>query len=181
MSEETTTTSITLAAPDNHADGGGQQPDKGVADKTFTQAELDAEIAKRLERERAKTAKAAEDAESERKRKEAETAGQWEEVNRQLTAENVRLKAEKAEAEKAALRLKVATELGLPVQLADRLKGDDEEAMKADAKTILDLLPKAEKTTPVGNGVNPKPQGIVADSKAADAARLAQARLYKGV
>ena len=58
-----------------------------------------------------------------------------------LTAEKDRLLKEK---ERQDLQRKVAKAVGLPEGLAARLAGDDEEAMTADAKSILELLPKPQ-------------------------------------
>ncbi len=53
------------------------------------------------------------------------------------------------------LRLKVAVETGLPMELAERLRGEDEEALRADAQQLLTLL-NAKPATP---GVPPPTQG----------------------
>lgn len=51
--------------------------------------------------------------------------------------------AEQAAAEAAlrAMRLEVAAEMALPLALAERLKGDDREAIMADAEKIKALIP----------------------------------------
>lgn len=43
-------------------------------------------------------------------------------------------------AEKTLLKIKVAQEYKLPAELADRITGDDEKAMKQDAETLAKLL-----------------------------------------
>ena len=53
--------------------------------------------------------------------------------------------AEATEARLDALKLKVATELQLPVGLAERLIGDDEEAIRADAAKVQEMLPTGGK------------------------------------
>ena len=53
------------------------------------------------------------------------------------------------------LRLKVAVETGLPMELAERLRGEDEEALRADAQQLLALLNQK----PVTPGVPPPTQG----------------------
>lgn len=41
------------------------------------------------------------------------------------------------------LRQRVANELKLPAELVDRLRGDDEEAIRADAKSLAAIIPTA--------------------------------------
>jgi hypothetical protein len=65
-----------------------------------------------------------------------------------------------AEAERKALCQKIAAETGLPALLAERLQGDDEEAMRADAAKLLETLPKQPEPdkkikNPVINPTNP--------------------------
>ena len=67
--------------------------------------------------------------------------------------------AEKREAELAVeraklLRLKVAGEKGIPLAMADRLRGATEEEMIKDAETLLPLLKPAE-----GPGIPPVKKG----------------------
>jgi hypothetical protein len=61
-----------------------------------------------------------------------------------------------AEAERRSIRQKVAAETGLPLILAERLQGDDEDAMRADAAKLLEALPKStEPKKPNGPVINP--------------------------
>lgn len=46
------------------------------------------------------------------------------------------------------LRLRVAVASGLPIELADRLTGDDEQAIKADAERFASFMKPAEPTPP---------------------------------
>lgn len=166
--------------PEKDADGGGQQPE-GDGEKKFSQADFDAALKRALDQKEERARKAADAAKTEQERKEAEAAGKWEEVNKQLTAENERLKTEKADLERRQLQTKVATEAGLPLPLADRLKGESEEEMTADAKSILALLPKTEdaKRTPLGNPSNPPAKGRASDADADKAAKEAQATMIR--
>ena len=41
------------------------------------------------------------------------------------------------------LRLRVATEAGLPAELADRLKGDTEETLRVDAQALSQVIQPA--------------------------------------
>lgn len=47
------------------------------------------------------------------------------------------------------LRLRVAVASGLPIELADRLAGDDEEAIKADAERLVSFIKPTEPTPPM--------------------------------
>jgi hypothetical protein len=62
-----------------------------------------------------------------------------------LRGELEQLKAELAAERLGALRLRVATAAGLPVAFADRLRGEDEAALAADAESLKALIPNAEK------------------------------------
>ena len=118
------------------ASGAAQTPPEQTAGKTFTQAELDAILADRLARERAKypdyealKAKAA-------KFDAAEESGKSE--LQKATDRAAALKSELDELKKQnamrETREKVAKEKGVPANL---LTGEDEEACKAQADAIL--------------------------------------------
>lgn len=47
------------------------------------------------------------------------------------------------------LRLRVAVANGLPIELADRLAGDDEEAIKDDAERLASFMKPTEPTPPM--------------------------------
>ena len=62
-----------------------------------------------------------------------------------------KLKAyERAEAQRAA-----AEKVGIPAALASRLQGETPEELEADAKRLLELLPKPQKPAPGVNPTNP--------------------------
>lgn len=62
---------------------------------------------------------------------------------RKKNSENQKLRARAVAAETELLQYRVAEEIGLPLQFAKRLKGDTEEALKADAEEFLKLVPTA--------------------------------------
>lgn len=64
----------------------------------------------------------------------------------ELTQQVADLTAKNTAAELGALRTKIAHETGLPYELADRLRGDDEKALRADAETLIQLT--ASKPSP---------------------------------
>ncbi|EOS7735261.1 capsid assembly scaffolding protein Gp46 family protein [Enterococcus hirae] len=53
-----------------------------------------------------------------------------------------------AEYETASLRTRIALQNGLPIDLADRLVGDDEESIKADAERLAEFVGKKQQTPP---------------------------------
>ncbi len=102
---------------------------------------------------KAKTA--AEKAADEAARLQAEKQGEFKELYEKAQTEldqaNVRVVA----AEKAAIRLRVATKHKLPGALADRLQGETEAEMEADAQVLLDAMPKPSARQPdAGAGSN---------------------------
>lgn len=55
----------------------------------------------------------------------------------------------------SALKQKVAVESGIPIQLAERLTGTDEETLKTDAKTLGSYLAQKDNSIPLKD-VEPK-------------------------
>ena len=53
--------------------------------------------------------------------------------------------------ETASVKTKVALELGLPYQMANRLTGDDEKAIRADAEAMKQLIGTQVPPAPIGN------------------------------
>ena len=118
---------------------------------------LDALKAKLVEAER-KAANKAEEAErhfkklakfeeEEKKRQEAELS-ELERANKktaELESELKRLKTE-------SLKREIAAKVGVPASLAARLQGETPEEIEADAKAILDTLPKPAAVSPTNPG-----------------------------
>lgn len=100
-------------------------------------------------RELSKFRKRAEELEAtEAKRKEAELT-ELQKVQKRAEEAEARLKA----AERRMLCDEIARKLGLPPQLAGRLQGETPEEIEADAKQLLEVIPK--KTAPSLNPTNP--------------------------
>ena len=121
-----------------------------------TQEELDSIIKQRLERERTKIEK---DFKSQIQALEDEKKSIIQEKEKALSSvADLKAKAGEAEAlenkigeyEKRELRRKVAYEKGIPFNLADRIQGDDEDSMKADADTLSEYF-KSQTTAPMKN------------------------------
>jgi hypothetical protein len=107
----------------------------------------------------------------------------------ELTAEEVKRKeAELSEAQKLAKRLEeteaelkqlrisemrraVAAKVELPLVFADRLVGETPEELEADAKKLLEALPKAPKTPNIG-ATNPGPGASQGETTAQALARI---------
>ena len=53
--------------------------------------------------------------------------------------------------EMASVKTKVALEIGLPYQMAGRLAGDDEKAIRADAESMKQLIGAQAGPAPLGN------------------------------
>jgi len=53
--------------------------------------------------------------------------------------------------ETASVKTKVALEMGLPYQMASRLAGDDEKAIRADAEAMAKLIGKSQPVAPIGS------------------------------
>ena len=58
------------------------------------------------------------------------------------------LKKQVAGYETASLRTRIALQNGLPIDLADRLQGNDEESLKADAERLASFVKPAEPKAP---------------------------------
>jgi len=80
-------------------------------------------------------------------RKQAEEQGEfkrlYEEANAKLAEAEQRAQA----AELARLKADIGTRLQLPAALIDRLRGETAEELEADAKALLDALPKVQTVT----------------------------------
>ncbi|EGP5710002.1 DUF4355 domain-containing protein [Enterococcus faecium] len=70
-----------------------------------------------------------------------------------------------AEYETASLRTRIALQNGLPIDLADRLVGDDEESIKADAERLAGFVGKKQQTPPLKNQEPPLKEGKDASYK----------------
>lgn len=119
-----------------------------------TQEELDAVIKSRLSREREKYAdydglkKQLADYEAKEatyqntindlKARETDLASQVESLNGDLTKTKLQ-----------TAKQRIATEYGLPLDLAERLQGDDEDGLKADAERLVSYLAPKQPTPPM--------------------------------
>jgi len=128
----------------------GEQYDAARAMKTIEA--LRAEI-KEL---KPKAKRADELTDAEQKKREAEMT-ELQKMQSQFEQAQAELRALK----QAELRRQVAAKVELPAVFADRLQGETPEELEADAKKILEALPKAPKTpslsaTNPGSGASPR-------------------------
>ena len=137
-----TTTTTTEQAADATAAQADKTTTQTLADKTFTQADVDRIIKERLQRESTKAENLAQKAREEAEAKALADQGKFKELYEKLQADKQAADQRIKDMELTAMRREVATRLGLPAGLADRLRGDTAEALEADAKALLDAMPK---------------------------------------
>ncbi len=132
---EVTTESIETAQPD----ATGQK-----AERTFTQAEVDALIRDRIARASGKADEAARKATEAAERKAAEEQGKFQELYQRTLTELETERTQRRATELTMLKRDIGSKFGLPAALVDRLQGEDEDAITADAKTLSQAIPKAQ-------------------------------------
>jgi hypothetical protein len=190
MADETTTPAAdatTPQAPEHdaavatpHGDAPGKTADE-TAGKTFTQAEVDALIAQRLERARKSAEESANKARSEAERKAAEQQGEFQKLYEAEKAQREATEQRAKALELASLRRDVAEKMGVPSALAARLQGETLEELEADAKALMAALPKpgAPNTNATGGG-KPPTNGYSEQERVNLAARLGVSSKYFG-
>jgi hypothetical protein len=121
----------------------GAEPGKQTeAVKTFTQTELDAIVTERLQRAQRKAEEQTAKAKTEAERKAQEEQGEFKKLAESLKAELEQERQARKAAELAGLRRDVAARRNLPAGLVDRLRGETEQEIDADAEALLAALPK---------------------------------------
>lgn len=129
-----------------------------------TQEELDRVLASRLQRERDTVTKSFQAQITERDEKITGFESTIKDLNKQIESLNgqtgrvAELEAKVREYETASVKTRIARETGLPAELADRLSGADEDAMRADAENLAKLLKTQQAPAPIyrpsGEGAN---------------------------
>ena len=129
-----------------------------------TQEELDKVLASRLQRERDTITGKFQTQITERDEKIAGFESTIADLNKQIETLNgqtgriTELEAKVREYETASAKTRIARETGLPADLADRISGADEAAMRADAENLAKLLKgqlaPAPMYRPTGEGAN---------------------------
>lgn len=119
---------------------------------TFSQDEVNRLIGKARDEGKKQ---AADEAKRKQTEDEAKAKGEWEKVAQAKEAEVADLKAQLANRDRALLVAKVAALHKLPSELADRLQGDDEAALDADAKALAKVVAaRPAPDTEAGSGTN---------------------------
>ena len=118
-----------------------------------TQEQLNAIIGERISRAEQKAAEKYADYDDLKK--------QNAEFQQQLQAQTEKIKGHKAEIdslnakvqsyESSSLKTRIALETGLPYKMAERLTGDSEEAIRADAEMMLNLMGSKKEVAPVAS------------------------------
>lgn len=106
-------------------------------------------------------AKKAEEFEAERAKREEAEMTELQKVAKRAAELEARLKA----AERASTAQTIAAKVGLPAAFADRLKGETPDEMEADAKAILEALPKPTQKPATPGPVNPGANGKTGETK----------------
>lgn len=130
---------------------GGEMPQAQPTGKDdSTELERTAAALKKANSEAAKYRKLAEAAEAAQKAREDAELSEMEKLKRQISEMESRAKAN----ERALLQHKIGAEFGLPDLLIPRLQGEDEDAMREDAKALAATLPK-KPSSPALSATNP--------------------------
>lgn len=146
MTEEVNTAQPEAVQPEDNENRTAGENDAPVG---LTQAQLNALIANEKKQVRLKVLQEIGDVEGLKakaaKFDELESAqlSENEKLKKQLADMQAQITAKEQEAAVAALntlRLRVGTELGLPPNLSELLRGDDADAMKEHAKSIIDAM-----------------------------------------
>lgn len=123
-------------------ESGPETPPEGEEPKTFG-----ADYVKKLRDEAAKyRTEAKANADAAARLAEIEDADKSEQ--QKLTDQLTKITAERDEAVTSAARLRVAVSKGVPAELVDRLRGDTEDELAADADKLLALVVKDETPRP---------------------------------
>jgi uncharacterized protein (DUF885 family) len=156
MTEDTTQTAQTDAVqPDNDGDRTAGQDDAPVG---LTQAQLNDLLSNTKKKVRLKTQQEFGDYDALKAKAakldeiEAAQLSENEKLQKQIADMQRQVETKEQEVRQAALntlRLKVGTELGLPTVLSELLRGEDADAMKEHAETLLGAInASAERTGP---------------------------------
>lgn len=126
-----------------------------------SQDDLDAIVTSRLRRqEKSLRAELRKEIEEEAEEEQAKESGKYKDLYDKALEKIEKLEGEKRAAELTELKAKVAKEVGLPESAIPRLVGDDEETLKKDAKSLLEIVGSSKEDTEVnadlGNSNQPK-------------------------
>jgi hypothetical protein len=112
------------------------------AERTFTKAEVEALVRDRLAGAQRKAEEATKKATADAEAKALREQGEFRTLYEKEQARAAELEQRARSLEIAGIRRDVAARLQLPVGLVDRLRGDTEDEITADAQALLAVLPK---------------------------------------
>lgn len=137
------------------AAGAEVQPGVGP-ERTYTQAEVDNLTKDRLARQKAAIEGATQKAREQAEREAAEKQGEFEKLYKETLTKFEQAETRAKAAELASIKTRIGARLNLPAKLQDRLRGETEEEIEADAKELLADLPRPAAITAndAGQGVN---------------------------
>lgn len=137
------------------------------------QEELDRVLASRLQRERDTVTKQFQTQIAERDEKITGYESTIADLNKQIetlngqTGKISELEAKVREYETNSVKMRIARETGLPAELADRLSGTDEAAMRSDAESLAKLIKSQQTPAPMyrqsGEGGNDSKDSALRD------------------
>lgn len=164
MAEETTTEQATATTGEVGEgqtltvteQGGTTGTETGTeTEARFTQSDVDRIVQTRLSEEKARNQKAIEEGKAAAEKKRLAEQGEWQKLYEEQKSENERLKADVARKDREALCARVTAEAKLPAHWAERLVGETEADLKADAERIAkDLAPPTAPRVDMGSGAN---------------------------
>lgn len=140
-------------------------------ERTFTQAEVERLIKDRLERETAKRIEGEKAAAEKAAAEEAKKNGEWQKLAEAKEKELSEAKASIAARDLADKKRSIADKVGLPAAFANRLIGATDEELEADAKALLETIPK-QATKPNTSTTNPGANGSQNETRQQKKARL---------
>ena len=120
-----------------------------------TQEEFDKAISSRIQRERETVSKQFQAQIDEQNQKVSGYETQVADLNKQIESltgqvkEMDSLKSQVKAYETSSVKMRIAREVGLLFELADRLSGEDEKAIRADAEALHKLIGKNQPKAPV--------------------------------
>lgn len=98
--------------------------------------------------------------------KAAEKYGDWQTEKKDLQDKLIASEAKVKQYETDSVKRGIAKEYGLAEELADRLRGETDEELRADAQNLQKLVGRRQPTLPKAH-VDPVPSGTGADLRAA--------------
>ena len=133
-------TAAQTGSTNRDANGNSASGNEVAEAKTFTQADIDRIVKERLAKAQKTAEQKASDERAETERKNAEEQGNFKTLYESEIKKRESVEAEKAQIEHARLIDRIVSEAKLPDTLRDRLKGETEEELRADAQELAKLL-----------------------------------------